>query len=91
MFNFIYPYIPAYAADDDDSDELKGGPLFEPLFTLVETLAEAVMNFLQQQLLGIPASVYVEQGDSGWLGTAVHGLIDGGLGAAIRRSGSRTF
>ncbi len=34
MFNFIYPYIPAYAADDDDSDELKGGPLFEPPFPL---------------------------------------------------------
>ena len=87
MFNFIYPYIPAYAADDDDSDELKGGPLFEPLFTLVETLAEAVMNFLQQQLLGLPASVYVEQGDSGWLGTAVkalQGAVAGGVaGGAV--------
>lgn len=53
VFNFVYPYVPAYGADALES---VGGVLLEPLINLITTLGEGVIWVIQSMLLGLPAS-----------------------------------
>ena len=69
FFNWIYPCIPVYAADDDEetTEEAPWGVLLEPLIGLVSGLGEGVIWLIQSNLIGIsPASVYIDiNGDDG--------------------------
>lgn len=64
MFNFIYPYIPAYADEEESSGDESigdvGGVLMEPVLGFVSAIGEGIMWLLQTQILGMDKSnVYV--------------------------------
>ena len=86
FFNWIYPCIPVYAADDDEetTEEAPWGVLLEPLIGLVSGLGEGVIWLIQSNLIGIsPASIYIDiNGDDGVWGF-FGGLIGTAGGAAI--------
>lgn len=64
-FNFIYPYIPAFAAESDE--DAPGGILLEPLLSLFSSLGEGIIWVCQSQLLGMGTSnFYVDTGESFW-------------------------
>lgn len=104
MFNFIYPYIPTYAAsiltEISEMPEVQeaaaegqvmgdvGGVLFEPLFSLITTLGEGIIYILQLQLLGIPATVHIDTANEGTW-TTVGGVL-GGLAGGAAAVGLRT-
>ena len=72
MFNFIYPYIPAYAdTGSDDIEEAPGGVLLEPLLGLISSIGEGVIWVIQSQILGIGTSNIHVTNDGNWLGNAV--------------------
>ena len=75
VFNFVYPYIPAYGADALES---VGGVLLEPLIKLITTMCEGVIWVVQSMVLGLPASnIHVEkEGSIGfWAGLAAGAAI----------------
>lgn len=79
VFNFVYPYIPAYGADALES---VGGVLLEPLIKLITTICEGVIWVVQSMVLGLPASnIHVEkEGSIGfWAGLAAGATIVVGL------------
>lgn len=53
VFNFVYPYVPAYGADALES---VGGVLLEPLINLITSLGEGIIWVIQSMLLGLPVS-----------------------------------
>lgn len=70
VFNFVYPYIPAYGADALES---VGGVLLEPLIKLITTICEGVIWVIQSMVLGLPASnIHVEKEGlkAFWIGLA---------------------
>lgn len=70
VFNFVYPYIPAYGADALES---VGGVLLEPLIKLITTICEGVIWVVQSMILGLPASnIHIEKEGSTafWVGLA---------------------
>lgn len=79
VFNFVYPYIPAYGADALES---VGGVLLEPLIKLITTICEGVIWVIQSMVLGLPASnIHVEkEGSIGfWAGLAAGAAVVVGL------------
>ena len=44
VFNFVYPYVPAYGADALES---VGGVLLEPLINLITSLGEGIIWVIQ--------------------------------------------
>ena len=84
FFNWIYPCIPVYAADDDEetTEEAPWGVLLEPLIGLVSGLGEGVIWLIQSNLLGIdPSSILIEvDRDAGVWG--ILGFVGGAIGGA---------
>ena len=76
VFNFVYPYVPAYGADALES---VGGVLLGPLIDLITTLGEGVIWVIQSMLLGLPASnIHIEnQGGIPWAAGILAGLTVG--------------
>ena len=76
VFNFVYPYVPAYGADALES---VGGVLLEPLINLITSLGEGIIWVIQSMLLGLPASnIHIQkQGATPWIigGIAVLGAV----------------
>ena len=67
MFNFIYPYIPAYAdTGSDNIEEAPGGVLLEPLLGLISSIGEGVIWVIQSQLLGLSTSNIYVTNDGNW-------------------------
>lgn len=87
MFNFIYPYIPAYAdTGSDNIQEAPGGVLLEPLLGLISSIGEGVIWVIQSQLLGMNTSnIHVTNDGNFWsnalktAGTVVAGVAVGAL------------
>ena len=83
VFNFIYPSITVFAANDD---EVRGGPLLSPILDLLAALAEGGVSIIQKNILGMgDSSIYIDTGEVGWgIGAAIGGIIGlaGGLIAA---------
>lgn len=72
MFNFIYPYIPAYAdTGSDNIEEAPGGVLLEPLLGLISSIGEGVIWVIQSQLLGLSTSNIHVTNDGNWWGNAI--------------------
>lgn len=72
MFNFIYPYIPAYAdTGSDNIEEAPGGVLLEPLLGLISSIGEGVIWVIQSQLLGLSTSNIYVTNDGNWWGNAI--------------------
>ena len=72
VFNFVYPYIPAYAL------ESVGGVLIEPLIKLITTICEGVIWVVQSMILGLPASnIHIEKDGSTafWVGLAAGAAV----------------
>lgn len=70
VFNFVYPYVPAYGADALES---VGGVLLEPLINLITSLGEGIIWVIQSMLLGLPASnihIQKEGATAFWAGLA---------------------
>ena len=88
MFNFIYPYIPAYAdTGSDNIEEAPGGVLLEPLLGLISSIGEGVIWVIQSQLLGMNTSnIHVTNDGNFWgnviktAGTVIAGVA---VGAAL--------
>lgn len=81
VFNFVYPYIPAYGADALES---VGGVLLEPLIKLITTICEGVIWVVQSMILGLPASnIHIEKEGSTafWVGLAAGAAVV--LGAVL--------
>lgn len=79
VFNFVYPYIPAYGADALES---VGGVLLEPLIKLITTICEGVIWVVQSMVLGLPASnIHIEKEGSTafWAGLAAGAAVVVGL------------
>ncbi len=79
VFNFVYPYIPAYGADALES---VGGVLLEPLIKLITTICEGVIWVIQSMVLGLPASnIHIEKNGSTafWAGLAAGAAVVVGL------------
>ena len=79
VFNFVYPYIPAYGADALES---VGGVLLEPLIKLIATICEGVIWVIQSMVLGLPASnIHIEKNGSTafWAGLAAGAAVVVGL------------
>lgn len=79
VFNFVYPYIPAYGADALES---VGGVLLEPLIKLITTICEGVIWVIQSMVLGLPASnIHIEKNGSTafWAGLAAGAAVIVGL------------
>lgn len=79
VFNFVYPYIPAYGADALES---VGGVLLEPLIKLITTMCEGVIWVVQSMVLGLPASnIHIEKNGSTafWAGLAAGAAVVVGL------------
>lgn len=75
MFNFIYPYIPIYAADDDSDEKAPGGTLLQPLIDLISAVGEGVIWIIQSQVLGMSTSnIHIDQGDNGGIVGAIVGI-----------------
>ena len=75
VFNFVYPYVPAYGADALES---VGGVLLEPLINLITSLGEGIIWVIQSMLLGLPVSnIHITK--EGW--TAVKAGL--AVGAAV--------
>ena len=76
VFNFVYPYVPAYGADALES---VGGVLLGPLIDLITTLGEGVIWVIQSMLLGLPVSnIHIEnQGGIPWAAGIIAGLTVG--------------
>lgn len=75
VFNFVYPYIPAYGADALES---VGGVLLEPLIKLITTICEGVIWVVQSMILGLPASnIHIEKDGSTafWVGLAAGAAV----------------
>ena len=75
VFNFVYPYIPAYGADALES---VGGVLLEPLIKLITTICEGVIWVVQSMILGLPASnIHIEKEGSTafWVGLAAGAAV----------------
>lgn len=75
VFNFVYPYIPAYGADALES---VGGVLLEPLIKLITTICEGVIWVFQSMILGLPASnIHIEKEGSTafWVGLAAGAAV----------------
>lgn len=75
VFNFVYPYIPAYGADALES---VGGVLIEPLIKLITTICEGVIWVVQSMILGLPASnIHIEKEGSTafWVGLAAGAAV----------------
>lgn len=75
VFNFVYPYIPAYGADVLES---VGGVLLEPLIKLITTICEGVIWVVQSMILGLPASnIHIEKEGSTafWVGLAAGAAV----------------
>ena len=75
VFNFVYPYIPAYGADALES---VGGVLVEPLIKLITTICEGVIWVVQSMILGLPASnIHIEKEGSTafWVGLAAGAAV----------------
>ena len=90
VFNFVYPYIPAYGADALES---VGGVLLEPLIKLITTMCEGVIWVVQSMVLGLPASnIHVEkEGSIGfWAGLAAGAAIVVGLALSPLTLGAST-
>lgn len=90
VFNFVYPYIPAYGADALES---VGGVLLEPLIKLITTICEGVIWVIQSMVLGLPASnIHVEkEGSIGfWAGLAAGAAIVVGLALSPLTLGAST-
>ena len=90
VFNFVYPYIPAYGADALESI---GGVLLEPLIKLITTMCEGVIWVVQSMVLGLPASnIHVEkEGSIGfWAGLAAGAAIVVGLALSPLTLGAST-
>lgn len=78
VFNFVYPYVPAYGADADALESV-GGVLLGPLIDLITSLGEGVIWVIQSMLLGLPASnIHIEnQGGIPWAVGIIAGLTVG--------------
>ena len=89
VFNWIYPCIPIYATDDEETtEEAPWGVLLEPLLGLISGLGEGVIWLIQSNLLGIsPASVYIDVGGDDGIWEFVGGLFGTGGGAAAAALG----
>ena len=75
VFNFVYPYVPAYGVDALES---VGGVLLEPLINLITSLGEGIIWVIQSMLLGLPVSnIHITK--EGW--TAVKAGL--AVGAAV--------
>lgn len=77
VFNFVYPYIPAYGADADALESV-GGVLIEPLIKLITTICEGVIWVVQSMILGLPASnIHIEKEGSTafWVGLAAGAAV----------------
>ena len=89
FFNWIYPCIPVYAADDDEetTEEAPWGVLLEPLIGLVSGLGEGVIWLIQSNLLGIdPSSILIDvDRDAGVWG--ILGFVGGAIGGAALIAG----
>lgn len=75
VFNFVYPYIPAYGADALES---VGGVLLEPLIKFITTICEGVIWVVQSMILGLPASnIHIEKEGSTafWVGLAAGAAV----------------
>lgn len=79
VFNFVYPYVPAYGADALES---VGGVLLEPLINLITSLGEGIIWVIQSMLLGLPASnihIQKEGTTAIWAGLAAGAAVIVGL------------
>lgn len=79
VFNFVYPYVPAYGADALES---VGGVLLEPLINLITSLGEGIIWVIQSMLLGLPASnihITKEGLTAVWAGLAAGAAVVVGL------------
>ena len=79
VFNFVYPYVPAYGADALES---VGGVLLEPLINLITSLGEGIIWVIQSMLLGLPASnihITKEGLTAVWVGLAAGAAVVVGL------------
>lgn len=79
VFNFVYPYVPAYGADALES---VGGVLLEPLINLITSLGEGIIWVIQSMLLGLPASnihIQKEGLTAFWAGLAAGAAVVVGL------------
>ena len=86
IFNFLYPNIPTFAADDEE-ESIKGGVLLTPIIDLITALCEGVISLCQKNVLGMgESSIHVNSEDIGWgIGAAIGGAIGiiGGAAAVI--------
>ena len=55
VFNFVYPYVPAFAAGGDLLESI-GGVLINPLINLITSIGEGIIWIIQDMVLGLPAS-----------------------------------
>ena len=55
VFNFVYPYVPAFAAGGDLLESI-GGVLIDPLINLITSIGEGIIWIIQDMVLGLPAS-----------------------------------
>lgn len=71
VFNFVYPYVPAFAGGDDD-ENAPGGILFKPLFSLISAIGEGIVWIMQSQVLGLGTSnFYIDTANEAfWSGLA---------------------
>ncbi len=73
VFNFVYPYVPAFA-DGDDDENAPGGILFKPLFSLISAIGEGVVWIMQSQVLGLDTSnYYIDTANEGFWSTLAAG------------------
>ena len=81
IFNFMYPYMPVFAATTiiEQDEKIPGGVLLTPILNLITSLCEGVIAICQKYLLGMGASsIHVTSDEISLLGSFFTG---GGIGA----------